>query len=1591
MLMKVLTLLKICSISLLGSIGVVSALNYAEPNLLSNHPFLRNLASKLDVFQTHTAAEKVYLQMDKPFYKPGESIWFSAYVRDAQTLQKAQSRILYVELLNPKGAVEKTITLVTVDGQAAGDFQLPADAKGGIYKLRAYTQWQKNTQTVFERDLTVQAVVLPNLNMKLDFERESYGAGEEFSAFLDLASLDNKVLQNYDFQYVVSINGEAVATEKGKTDANGRAFIRYKLPKNLNSNDALLNVILSYKGQNESISRSVPILLGDIDLQFFPESGDLLADNKTRLAFKALNEFGKPADIQGVINDSKGNLVATFSTYHQGMGNVEFTPKAGETYSAQIQSPILLKTKYAIPTAKTSGYNLRVDKQTKNTISLTVISTQKEELFLAVQARNQILFSEVIAAQAGENKIEIPVDKFPVGIAQISLFDSQQQPRAERLVFTNPHKQLKINVKTDKEKYLPREKVEMTVAVSDENGNPVQGNFSMSVADDKLLTFADDKQGHILSAVLLEGDLKGKVEEPNFYFDNESDVSRPKPEISRAQAVDNLLLTQGWRGFEWKKVQNSELPAFSFQPEKGLVTGMVVDHKGNALPNTTVQLTDYRNGVANHYTKSNEKGYFELDNVTPYGKLYFQITNLNFYQTSVEYFGDFHNNLHLIETTPYKFVSGVILRQNGKPVPNLLIADEDEYFATVTDKNGRFSMPVKNNYWKYLYIQDSIDIKTEDMALYFSDSLLTPIRILQPEEKNKIRTQISIWENRTVDLNPIIVESERPIVNVSENINTRTMIAEDIRRVPTRSVSDLRARKAGVVQKDAGEETRAMGSRAGSDDIYIDGVRMFGIASIPETQIEAIQIGGTKSAKKTAKKPIEQKKNEAEELKAELTTTGKNITSTDFKVNEQPAAEKSLTRYYLARKFYAPKYEQKQENVVRNDFRSTIYFNPTLKTNEKGEAKVEFYSSDDISQFRVTMEGFGKMGEIGRTEYKYFSQQPLEMTAKVPAEVLSGDVLSIPLTVSNNSEKAQNTKLSIALPTHLAWVKKPVDSFELKSKESKTILLEMKVLDVMAEENLLILIKTNDYSDKMISSIKSRPRGFPAKNILLGQSKKENFMVEMPTLVEGSQSVNIKVRTSFLDEAMGGVESMLRMPSGCFEQVSSTTFPNILAIKYLRSSRQTNPKIENLAKTCIEDGYVRLTGYQCTDGGYNYYGGAISDVRLTAYGIVEFKEMSEIINVAPKYIKQPAEWLLSQKSAWGDKTKYGYSASKHIYILWALQQAGFENRIADELNSVFDIANNSNDAFMLALAIELLKDKNAKKADMLMSQMLKLEQVDKNFAGAGCPVGYSYGTAAKVETNSAVLLTLTNSDKANKAQIQGLAKLVINSKNAYGFGSTQSSVWALSALSAASLNNKKVEEDGQIVVKIDGQIVEKIAFEKGQKEILIPELSSHFTGQKHNLEVEFLGCKEAIPFDVEVFYNRTVPQNSDLCKLKLETKLSEKQTTVGQTVRLSASLQNKTAENIPMPMIMVGIPAGLSVQHWQLKEMQEKWLFDYYEMFEGYVVLHFINLKPNEIRNFNFDLKADIAGTYEAPASTAFMYYTQEYRHWANPETVVIQ
>jgi hypothetical protein len=148
--------------------------------------------------------------------------------------------------------------------------------------------------------------------------------------------------------------------------------------------------------------------------------------------------------------------------------------------------------------------------------------------------------------------------------------------------------------------------------------------------------------------------------------------------------------------------------------------------------------------------------------------------------------------------------------------------------------------------------------------------------------------------------------------------------------------------------------------------------------------------------------------------------------------------------------------------------------------------------------------------------------------------------------------------------------------------------------------------------------------------------------------------------------------------------------------------------------------------------------------------------------------------------------------------------------------------------------------------------------------------------------------------------------------------------------------------------------------------------------------------KRALPYSLGIAYNTELPNSSARSKVSLETSFKKRRARVGETVRLSGILKNKTPDGLPMTMAILGVPAGFTAQPWQLKELQEKKLIDFYEVIGNEVAVYYRQMKPEETREIHLDLKAEIPGRYEAPASRAYLYYTNEDKVWVNYGSVEV-
>ena len=345
----------------------------------------------------------------------------------------------------------------------------------------------------------------------------------------------------------------------------------------------------------------------EVDLQFFPEGGYLVEGVRSRLGFKAIDDRGKGVDFRGKIVNQKGDKIGEIDSEHRGMGSFSFTPKVGDTYHALIDGSQKI---HNLPKVEKQGFVLWVD-ILERTLRIRVRSkgvdrTQKYSMI--IHTRGEVVYAFEPNLDNETAIIELPLNYFLSGLAHISLLDSDANILSDRLIFVSK-KSVQVDVTGIQKQYSLRSKVEANINLKNSKGDPLKGVFSVSVID-LSQTFDQKPSKTIVSNLLLTSDLKGNIEDPMYYFDLNNTNAK--------NHLDLLLLTQGWSRFTWDEVLKEERPEPSFKFEKGFeIEGMVKKISNNKVEEGATVTFLNRNITPPLLveTKSDENGYFNLTNL----------------------------------------------------------------------------------------------------------------------------------------------------------------------------------------------------------------------------------------------------------------------------------------------------------------------------------------------------------------------------------------------------------------------------------------------------------------------------------------------------------------------------------------------------------------------------------------------------------------------------------------------------------------------------------------------------------------------------------------------------------------------------------------------------------------------------------------------------------------------------------------------------------------------------------------------------------------------------------------------------------------
>jgi hypothetical protein len=443
-----------------------------------------------------------------------------------------------------------------------------------------------------------------------------------------------------------------------------------------------------------------------------------------------------------------------------------------------------------------------------------------------------------------------------------------------------------------------------------------------------------------------------------------------------------------------------------------------------------------------------------------------------------------------------------------------------------------------------------------------------------------------------------------------------------------------------------------------------------------------------------------------------------------------------------------------------------------------------------------------------------------------------------------------------------------------------------------------------------------------------------------------------------------------------------------------------DPNLIRRSRESLDKGYARLTGFECKQKGYEWFGGDPGHEALTAYGLLEFSDMAKVRQVDADMITRTRDWLLGRRDGKGgferneralDSFGRAPQETTNAYIVWALLEAG-QRGLDAELTHVIKTALASNDSYTTALGANVAAiSGDTSAAAKLMDRLAKAQTADGNVDGAVTSITQSRGQALAIETTALATLAWLR-DAAYAGSVEKAIRYLASSCEGGRFGSTQSTVLALRSIVEYDRQRSKPKKAGTLRVFVDDQpIGGPVAFdETTQGAIKLPDLSELLSPGRHTVALKMEGGSE-MPYSIAMRYFDVQPASSDECRVALDATLRDTAVREGEMTEAVVTMRNITDEVVPTPVAIIGLPGGLEPRHDQLKELVREGRIDAYEVIGREVVVYWRALRPKQSVEFPISVIAAIPGEYTGPASRAYEYYGDEFKNWVAGMKVTIE
>ena len=517
-------------------------------------------------------------------------------------------------------------------------------------------------------------------------------------------------------------------------------------------------------------------------------------------------------------------------------------------------------------------------------------------------------------------------------------------------------------------------------------------------------------------------------------------------------------------------------------------------------------------------------------------------------------------------------------------------------------------------------------------------------------------------------------------------------------------------------------------------------------------------------------------------------------------------------------------------------------------------------------------------------------------------------------------------------------------------------------------------------------------------------------MIAIPkeALADASK-IFVKIYPGILSQIVEGLDAILRMPSGCFEQTSSTTYPNILVLDYMKQAQKITPEIRLKAESYINTGYQRLLSYEVKGGGFEWFGKAPAHKILTAYGLMEFYDMAQVAEVDPQVIARTQQWLVAQQEkngSWKPTQQYlDEVAGKFTndvmrntaYIAWALVASGYKGEaVTKAVRFIQDGIDDLKDTYTLALAanaLVLYKNDDPVTAKLLETLFNKKQDKDGKVwwqADSATSTNAS-GKSADIETTALAALAFLSAEKYHEAVSKTLTYLIEAKDPSGTWYSTQATILAMKAL-LQSTKNATQQTDAQATIVANGKEVAAFALTPENSDVMrLFDLQDQTMPGDNRVQVKFSGKGSALYQIVARCY---LPWQGKPAAAKepLSIAVSYDKTELAQADTLTAKvvIENNRPARANMVIVDLGVPPGFDVEAGDLAELVGDKTIARFNLTGRQIIVYLEQVEQQKPVEFSYRLKAKFPVKAKTPKSTVYEYYNPDVNAEVQPQELTV-